>query len=390
MTNRTDFEVIVLGLGGIGSGALYWLARRLGDNVLGIEQFELGHEKGGSHDHSRIIRYSYHRQIYVELAKRAYEAWHELERDSGETLVFGMGGLDLFPEGGQIPLSDYTKSLKEAEIAFEVIDDREVVRRWPHFRNLEGVTGLYQPDGGLVAAAQGTAAHQRTARQHGAEIIAGNPIEGVREVGGEIEVTTAAGPYRCAQLVVAAGAWSNNILDHLDMKLPLTITQEQVSYFRAKNIDHFLPDRFPVWIWMDDPCYYGFPIFGESAVKVARDVGGEEVTVESRTFEVNPESLAGTQAFLERHLPDALGPLQFAKTCLYTLTPDRDFIVDWLAGHEQVLLLIGAGHAFKFASALGRIASELTLDNGTKSDLEAFYLSRPILHEEDPPKSFIV
>ena len=390
MTNRTDFEAIVLGLGGIGSGALYWLARRLGDKVLGIEQFELGHEAGGSHDHSRIIRYSYHRQIYVELAKRAYEAWHEVERDSGETLVYEVGGLDLFPEGGLIPLSDYTKSLEAAGIAFEVIDDREVVRRWPQFRNIEGVTGLYQADGGLVAAARGTAAHQRLARQHGAEIITGNPIEGVREVGGEIEVTTAAGTYRCAQLVVAAGAWSNKILDHLGMKLPLTITQEQVSYFQAKNIDHFLPDRFPVWIWMDEPCYYGFPIFGESAVKVARDVGGEEVTVESRTFEVNPETLAGTQAFLQKHLPDALGPLHLAKTCLYTLTPDRDFIVDRLPGHKQVLLVIGAGHAFKFASALGRIASELTLDDGTTSDLEAFSLARPILHEENPSKSFLV
>ena len=120
MTNRTDFEAIVLGLGGIGSGALYWLARRLGDKVLGIEQFELGHEEGGSHDHSRIIRYSYHRQIYVELAKRAYEAWHEVERDSGETLVYEVGGLDLFPEGGLIPLSDYTKSLEAAGIAKEL------------------------------------------------------------------------------------------------------------------------------------------------------------------------------------------------------------------------------------------------------------------------------
>jgi sarcosine oxidase len=326
----------------------------------------------------------------VELAKRAYEAWHEVERDSGETLVYEMGGLDLFPEGGLIPLSDYTESLEAAGIAFEVIDDREVVRRWPQFRNLEGATGLYQPDGGLVAAARGTAAHQRLARQHGAEIITGNPIEGVREVGGEIEVTTAAGTYRCAQLVVAAGAWSNKILDHLGMKLPLTVTQEQVSYFQAKNIDHFLPDRFPVWIWMDEPCYYGFPIFGESAVKVARDVGGEEVTVESRTFEANPETLAGTEAFLQKHLPDALGPLHLAKTCLYTLTPDRDFIVDRLPGHEQVLLVIGAGHAFKFASALGRIASELTLDDGTTSDLEAFSLARPILHEENPSKSFLV
>ncbi len=385
-----EYKAIVLGLGGIGSGALYWLARRLGGDVLGLEQFELGHERGGSHDHSRIIRYSYHRPHYVELAKRAYQAWRDVERDAGETLVHEVGGLDLFPPAGPIPLSDYTESLEAATIDFELIDDLEIVRRWPQFCRVEGVTGLFQENGGLVAAARSTAAHQRLAREHGAEILSGDPIKSVRAVGGEVEVMTTTGRFRCQQLVVAAGAWSNHILGHLGMRLPLTVTQEQVSYFASPHLERFSPDRFPVWIWMDEPCYYGFPVYGEEAVKVARDVGGEEVSVETRTFETNRATLDGTREFIRKHLPDALGQLHQNKTCLYTLTPDRDFIVDRVPGHDQVLVLIGAGHAYKFASALGRIASELVVTGGTPSALKPFSLSRPILRESHPAKSFMI
>ena len=241
-----EYQAIVLGMGGIGSGALYWLARQLGKDVLGIEQFELGHQRGGSHDHTRIIRYSYHRPHYVELAKRAYDAWQEVERDAGETLVHEVGGLDLFPPGGLIPLADYTESLEAAGIGFELIDDLEIVRRWPQFRCVEGVTGLFQQNGGLVAAARATAAHQRLAREYGAEILSGHPVESVRAVGGEVEVVTASGRFRCQQLVVAAGAWSNHILGHLGMQLPLTVTQEQVSYFASPHLERFSPDRFPV------------------------------------------------------------------------------------------------------------------------------------------------
>ena len=385
-----DHRVIVLGLGGLGSGALYWLARRLGDEVLGIEQFDLGHDRGGSHDHSRIIRYSYHRRHYVELAKRAYDAWRELEDDAGATLVHRIGGLDLFPEGGQIPLDDYSGSLEAAEIEFELIDSAEIVRRWPQFHRLTGVTGLFQRDGGLVAAARATAAHQELARWHGAGIVSGCAIERVRPLGDEVEVTTSTATYRCHQLVVAAGAWSNQVLADFGAELPLTVTQEQVSYFESEAPEAFAPDRFPVWIWMDDPCFYGFPLFGEPAVKVAQDVGGQEVSVETRSFDPNATTLERTRSFVAKHLPQALGPVHLNKTCLYTLTPDRDFVVDRLSGNDRILLLVGAGHAFKFASILGRIASELVVDGSTPSDLRPFSADRPILHEENPERSFMV
>ena len=117
---------------------------------------------------------------------------------------------------------------------------------------------------------------------------------------GEIILTTPTHQYRCQQLIITAGAWSNHHLAHFGYHLPLTITQEQVNYFHTPDLQPFAPERFPVWIWMDNPSFYGFPIFGEQAVKVAQDVGGEEVTADTRTFDPNPHTLNRISQFLQQ------------------------------------------------------------------------------------------
>ena len=144
--DRRDWDAIVVGLGGIGSAAACWLSMRLGDRVLGLEQFELGHVNGASHDHSRIIRYSYHRPDYVRLARRAYATWAEIESEAGERVVTVTGGLDLWPPGAAYPIEDYTGSLAAEAVAFEVIDADEVHRRWPQWQLDDGTTALYQAD----------------------------------------------------------------------------------------------------------------------------------------------------------------------------------------------------------------------------------------------------
>lgn len=387
---KKDYDALVLGLGGIGAGALYWLARRLGADVLGLEQFPLGHDKGGSQDHSRIIRYSYHHPTYVRLAERAYSTWEAVEKDTGEQLVYRCGGLDLFPEGGAIAPGDYVDSLASCDIPFERLEAAEIRRRWPVWRIPDSVRGLYQESGGLVAAAKANKAHLVGARQAGARIIDNASVIEVRVAGGEIEVDAGGTSYRARRLVVTAGAWSNDVLALLGLRLPLTVTREQVVYYFAPDLAAFGLDRLPVWIWMDTPCFYGFPVFGEPAVKVAEDVGGFETTAGTRSFEPDPAGLARLRAWCDTYLPEAVGPEHLVKTCLYTLTPDRDFIVDSLPGHPEVVMAVGAGHAFKFASALGQILSELALDGTTAADLSAFSIDRPILRELDPPKSFFV
>ncbi len=159
---KRDYEAIVLGLGGIGSGALYWLSRRLGAEVIGLEQFELGHDRGGSQDHSRIIRYTYHSPEYVRLAAGAYDAWEVVEEESGEQLVVRCGGLDLFPEGGSESIIDYSGSLEAVGVPFELLSAGQVRGRWPQFQIAEDTEALFQPAGGFVKAAEANAAHQQT------------------------------------------------------------------------------------------------------------------------------------------------------------------------------------------------------------------------------------
>jgi sarcosine oxidase len=386
---RTEYQSIVVGLGGIGSGAAYWLARRLGEDVLGLEQFELGHDRGGSHDHSRIIRLSYHTPAYVELAKRAYAAWADLERDAGEQLILRTGGLDFGPRDGAIPLSNYADSMTACGVPFERLDAAEIRRRFPPFKVDDEIRGLFQAESGIAMADKANAAHQRMARRHGATLREHARVHRVESRDGEVVVETGDARYRAASLVIAADAWTNSILAHFGMRLPLEVTKEQLTYFRSPDAESFAPDRFPVWIWMDDPSFYGFPMFGPG-VKVAQDAGGKPTDPNTRTFEPDADNLARVEAFLAKYLPSALGPIEYTKTCLYTLTPDRDFVIDVLPEHRNVALAIGAGHAFKFASVIGKTLAELALDRKTDAPIEDYRVDRHVLTLPDPPRHYMV
>ena len=387
---KRDYEYVVLGLGGFGSAAAYWLARRAGSEVLGLEQFELGHVRGESQDHSRIIRLSYHTPEYVELAKHAYQAWTLVERDSGEQLILRTGGLDFAPRISAIPLTNYSASMDAVGVSYETLDAAEIMRRWPPFRLSDDIHGLYQPESGIAMAAKANATHQQMARRYGAALRDRTDVAHIRAGRGEIRLTVDGVEHRCRRLVLTAGAWSNRVLASLGCHLPLTVTQEQVTYFGSPQLAAFQPDRFPIWIWMDDPCFYGFPAFGEAGTKAGQDAGGREVTAETRSFEPDQEALARVEQFLARYLPGALGPIIYTRTCLYTLTPDRDFVLDSVPGHPEVLIAIGGGHGFKFASLIGRILSELAIDGTTGHDLGTFRMDRAILQLENPPKHYMV
>jgi sarcosine oxidase len=391
---RNDWDAIVVGLGAIGSGAAYWLSKRLGDRVLGLEQFELGHSKGAGQDHSRIIRLSYHRPDYVRLARRAYACWAEVEAESGVTIVPTTGGLDIGPRDGAIPLADYIAAMTAERVPFEHLDGPEIQRRWPQWRLGDEHHGLYQGDAGIADPNRGNAAHQRLARARGATLLERSPVTRLRERGdGTVEVHVGDGSlHTTRRVVLATDAWTNDLLDGFDRRLPLTIIEAQVTYFAAPDAARFAPERFPIWIWMDDPSFYGFPTYGEAGPKSAEDVGGDEVTPATRTFERNEVGFRRLTDFLARHLPEHLGPEILTKTCLYTLTPDRDFVVDRLPDHPGVIVALGAAHAYKFASVLGRVLSELALDGSTPSagEIGRFTIDRPILLEANPATSFLV
>jgi sarcosine oxidase len=387
---KHEYDAIVLGLGGIGSGTIYWLSRR-GANVLGIEQFELGHARGSSHDHSRIIRLSYHAAHYVALAKEAYAAWEMLSGDSGERLVFQTGGLDLGPFDGAISLDSYALAMSACDVAFEELDGAQIRRRFPPFRVGDDVRGLFQEKSGIVAAERATSTHQRMAKANGATLLERTRVERITDDAGEITVEAGRNRYRSGRLIVAAGPWTNHVLAHFGIRLPLDVTKEQVMYFRPQALEPFQLGRFPIWIWMDSPSFYGFPTFGEAgAVKVTQDAGGKIVDARTRDFLEDPEITQRVRSFLSANLPTLDGDPCVVKTCLYTLTPDRDFIIDAVPEHPHVFFAVGAGHAFKFACVMGRILAELALDGKRRSDIAAFAATRPILNATNPPKTYMV
>ena len=392
-TDRRDWDVIVVGLGALGSAAAYWASRRPGARVLGLERFELGHANGASADHSRIIRLSYHRPDYVRLAKRAYTTWAEVEAEAGgDPIVTVTGGLDLWPAGAAIPMDDYTSSLDREAVPYDLLDADEVMRRWPAWRLAGDTTAMWQAHGGLADPFKGNAAHRRLASARGATLLDRAPVTAIRERGGAYEVDAGGMTHGAGRVIVTADAWTNDLLASFDRRLPLTVTKEQVTYFRAPDPARFAPDRFPVWIWMDEPSFYGFPTYGEDGPKAAQDVGGEPVDPDRRTFDRDDAAFRRVRDFLAQHLPDAVGPPILTRTCLYTLTPDRDFIVDRLPDAPGVLVGLGAAHGFKYASVLGRVLVELALDGSSPSETElgAFRIDRPILLEPDPVTSWMV
>ena len=379
---RTNYEYIVVGCGGIGSATSYWLSREAGKEVLALEQFPLGHDKGGSEDHSRIIRLSYHAPEYTTLTPHTYEAWDEVEQESGERLVFKSGGLDLEPVQDEPRyVNQYAGAMRAAGIEHEELSAREVMERFPQFRLEDNVRGVYQADAGLVDAGRANATHVSLARKRGATILENTPVRDVRVVGDGVEVVTDGRTFSGRRLVVAAGAWTNRVLRHVGVELPITCTQEQVTYFRAPSLEEFSLERFPVWIWHGglEETFYGLPVYGAPGTKAGQDVGGDVVSVDTRTFEPNPRVLNNLRGFLERHIPGSLGPELYTKTCLYDMPPDREFVLGTLPEHPQVSVFNGAGHGFKFASLAGKILSELALHAKTGYPIEPFRLDRPAL-----------
>lgn len=383
---KTDCEYIVVGCGGIGSGALYWLSREVGGEVLGLEQYQLGHDYGGSQDHSRIIRLSYHDPSYTTLSPHTFEAWRTVEEESGERLVIKTGGLDLEQADGKPEyVNQYAGAMAAAGIPHEELSGSEVMERFPQFSLDDGVRAVYQEDAGLVDAARANATHIALARGRGATVLEDAPVTGVRAVGDGVEVETKQGTFSGRRLVVAAGSWTNDVIRHLGRDIPLTVTEEQVTYFAAPEVEQFSPERFPVWIWHGGPDYtfYGLPAYGLPGPKAGQDVGGDIVTPETRAFEPNPRILARLRGFLEERIPGFVGPEILTKPCLYDMPPDREFVIGPLPDNPQVVVGCGAGHGYKFASFMGRMLADIAVHGETSYPIDAFGLDRQALTDPD-------
>jgi sarcosine oxidase len=285
--------------------------------------------------------------------------------------------------GEQSEVKLYAAAMRRQGIPFEALSPTEAMRRYPQFRLHADDEVLYQASSGFVDPRKANAVHATLARGRGATILEETRVEQIEPEGEGVLLKTSAGEFHCKRLVITAGGWSNKILENIGIHLPLTVTEEQVTYFSTPRLREFSPERFPVWIWHGEEVFYGFPVYGEVGTKAGQDIGGDVVTVDTRTFKPNPRPLENLQNFLAERIPDFLGPTLYTKPCIYTMPPDRGFIIDLIPGFPQISVAVGAGHAFKFASLIGLILSELAIEGKSSYDLSAFRLSRPAIIDPD-------
>ncbi|WP_433876149.1 N-methyl-L-tryptophan oxidase [Sinomonas atrocyanea] len=378
---QNGYSHIVIGAGAIGSAAAYWLSRRPGTRVLVVEQFGLVNTLNSSGDVSRIIRHAYHSSDYTKLTPAMFEAWAEVEERSGMTLYVKTGGLDLATsaEASIAELDAYRGALAAEGIPYEDLTAAEIRARYPQWHIDDDVTGMYQEAGGLVDIRATVAAHTSLALAAGVEFVPDTRVTGVGVLPDSVTVRTDGGEFHAQNLVVAAASWLPELMPDLGLDYPLTLSQEQVTYFTSPNLGDFAPEKFPIWIFHGDETFYGFPVYGEPGVKLARDMRGRFITSSERVFEGDDDEAAILRSFLERHLPGAVGPVWANKTCVYDMAPDRDFVLDTLPGSPHVAVFNGAGHAGKFASLIGKILAELTVDGAASLPIGPFSLTRPAL-----------
>ena len=390
MTLRSGYRHVVIGAGALGAAAAYHLANAGETDVLVLEQFSLGHGRGASEDHSRIIRHAYHSPVYTALTTAAYDAWEAVEQETGLQLVLKTGGLDLAVAGtpGADELRTYRDAMDVAGIPSEDLDAAQVRERWPQWRIDDDVVGLYQADGGILDVRRATAAHIALARRLGVTFQPDTRVHRLTSSEGHVTLETSQGTVTADSVVVCTASWLSDLLPDLGLKWNITLSQEQVSYFATPNLRDFAPSRFPMWIWHGDSFFYGFPVYGEVAVKIARDMRGAFVTQQNRSYEPDPEETALVARFLAERLPGAVGPELMSKTCVYDMPPDRDFVLDKVPGHPRVTVGLGAGHAAKFAGLIGRILSDLVLRGRTDQPIEAFRADRAALSDLDRAPSF--
>jgi sarcosine oxidase len=364
------FDVAVVGMGALGSAAAYHLARK-GANVVAFEQFELGHVRGASHDTSRIIRTSYGAPEYVRLAQSAYKDWADFEKVAGEQFVTVTGGLIFIPTDGPYSAADFTTALDSEGVPYELLSPAEVAARWPQFALPANVETVFTADSGIVHAARSVAALQMQARAHGAIIRDRTPVTKLTPGASGTIVHTPNGDVLARKVILAADAWTNTLLEPLDAAIPLITMQEQVTYFKPAEPEAFDRELFPVWIWEDVECYYGFPTFGEPTIKAARDKSDNLMTPAERSYVPSPELLEQLTSFMGATIPGSGDALRTV-TCQYAITPDRNFVLGPLEEHPDIIVALGAGHAFKFTPAIGRILAELAVDGETSDDISTF------------------
>jgi sarcosine oxidase len=374
------FDTIVVGLGGHGSAAAAHLAQR-GQRVLGLERFGIAHDRGSSHGQSRVIRQAYFEDpAYVPLLLRAYELWRTLERETATTLLTVTGGLMAGPADSFV-VQGSLRSAREHGLAHEMLDAAAIRRRFPPFQPTDDLAALYETQAGIVRPEAGVRAHLSRAQAAGARLRFDEPVRGWDAVANDVTVVTDQGRYTARRLVLAPGPWAPELFQ---IAIPLKVTRQVLYWFDPLGgIEAFLPERFPVYIWElpGGNEFYGFPAQPEpgapAGVKVAFFYRDDPVVPDQPRSSVDASEVEAMRDALRGRIPSLAGPLIDARTCLYTETPDRHFVLGPHPHHENVFIASPcSGHGYKFCSVIGEILADLAIDGETRHPIALFRPNR--------------
>ncbi|HUP80036.1 MAG TPA: N-methyl-L-tryptophan oxidase [Pirellula sp.] len=370
------YDVIVLGLGGVGSATAYALAKQ-GHCVLGIDQFSPPHNRGSSHGETRIIRKSYFEHpSYVPLLCRAYDLWRELESRTSTRLYYATGLLEIGPADG-IVIPGVLRSAAQFELPIERLTMAEATYRYPNLHGDDSWSVILEEDAGYLKVEACVQAHLESAAALGAELVFEQKVIGWEGDGSGVLVRTSDRVYRASKLILTAGPWAGELLRGFN--IPLRVLHKHLYWYETNNHSYREVDGFPCFFY-ETPAghFYGFPELDALGMKIARHSGGE--SVESSVDGVhqrNAEDQLAVESFLGANLPDVSRRMSKWSGCYYTMTPDENFIIDTLPQLPQVIIVAGlSGHGFKFTSVLGELAASLATQQLLLANLKFLQLSR--------------
>lgn len=372
--NSSIFDFIVIGLGSMGSSALYHLASR-GHRVMGLEQFDVCHDRGSHSGQTRIIRKAYFEHPdYIPLLQRAYENWESIENISGEYLLSRTGLYYAGPHGHD-QLDRIRESASLYNIQLDRMDATRSLERFPQFSIPAHFEALFEPDAGFVRPEATIQTYVSEAINSGAQIRTREAVQGWRLENGSVRVQTDRATYNCKKLVITAGPWTSRILPVPDQLLK--VTRQVLAWIRPVEIHEFSHGRFPCWMIVDDELpgsYYGFPILSEerygapTGLKIAYHFPGQMTDPDKVNRRILSEDIDHLTRFLQKYIPGSFDSIEYASTCLYSNTPDENFVIDNLPGYEDhVCAAWGfSGHGFKFVPVVGEILADLAIEGRTE------------------------
>lgn len=362
---RQEFDAVVLGLGAMGSAALYHLGRR-GIPALGLEQFPLGHDRGSTHGPSRVFRPIYAEAVYVALARAAQTQWRELERRSGTELLRLCGQL-VFAQPENALLQESLANLRETGEDHSLLTDAQVAERFPMLRLPDHSVACWVPRAGILEPDNALRTIISEARLAGAIARGSQRVLALEPQGDQISVTTADSRILCRRLICTGGSWTSALLPELD--LDLTVTRQQKFHFKSPEASSLRPDRVPVYADYDRN-YYGFPVWRD-ILNVADDNWGEPVNPDAVDRTPDRDTLDRVAQWVEQLFPGHAWEHVHTETCLYTNTPDDDFILDRHPAMPNVVIGAGfSGHGFKFTPVIGELLVQLALEEMPTVDIQ--------------------